>query len=197
MVEAMAGALIAGGASTRFGRDKASLPWEGGSLGGHLLAQMRLAGLAPLAFNAAAAIAGLPADVQILPDAVPGQGPLGGLATVLRWAPGPVLVAACDMPGLDAAAFAALRGAWRPGLRGLVARSADGWQPLFGIYAPELLPEIDRRLAAGQGALHRLIEDLVLQAWAPSRSSWLDNVNSVEEWEKWKSKSRNKMTDNQ
>jgi molybdopterin-guanine dinucleotide biosynthesis protein A len=182
----IAGALIAGGASSRFGQDKASLPWAGGTLAAHLLREMRVAGLEPLIFNAPAPVADLPPGVQCLPDKQTGQGPLEGLATVLRAVPGPVLVAACDMPGLNTAAFQALRQAWQPGLRGLVAQGPDGWHPLFGIYAPELLPVVEECLAQGRRTLHRFVEREALQAWTPPDLAWLANVNTAEEWAQWK-----------
>jgi molybdopterin-guanine dinucleotide biosynthesis protein A len=185
-VSTFAGALIAGGASTRFGQDKASLPWADGSLAGHLLREMRAAGLEPLILNAARSVADLPQGVRCLPDAQTGQGPLGGLATVLRGAVSPVLVAACDMPGLDSHAFRALVSAWQPGMRGLVAKGEDGWHPLLGIYGSALLPDIERSLAQGQRALHRFIEAQALTAWVPAEKAWLANVNTAEEWEAWK-----------
>ena len=182
----LAGALIAGGASSRFGQDKASLPWAGGTLGGHLLSEMQKAGLEPLLLNAAAPLPGMPAAVRLVPDAEAGQGPLAGLAAVLRALERPVLVAACDMPGLDAQAFAALARAWDPQCLGLVAAAPDGWQPLFAIYSPKLLPEIERRLSLGQRALHRLIEDQKLSAWTQAEPAWLANVNTLEDWKAWK-----------
>ena len=190
MAEPLAGALIAGGASSRFGSAKAELPWltSQKSLGAHLLDEMGQAGLKTLILNAAHSLHGLAADVRLLADREQGLGPLEGLATVLRELQQPVLVAACDMPGLDTAAFKALAAAWRPDMKGLVARSADGWHPLFAIYSHSLLPEIDRRLALGQRALHRLIEDLGLSAWEGAEPEWLANVNSVEDWETWKAR---------
>ncbi len=182
----LAGALIAGGNSSRFGQDKAGLAWQGGSLARHLLGEMTAAGLKPLYFNAAAPVPDLPSGVPCLPDAQTGQGPLGGLESVLKAATAPVLVAACDMPGLDAEAFRSLAAAWKPGMRGLVARNADGWHPLLGIYSQELLPEIERRLGAGQRAVHRLVEDEGLLPWAGAKAAWLANVNTPAEWEAWK-----------
>ncbi|HTB21825.1 MAG TPA: molybdenum cofactor guanylyltransferase [bacterium] len=182
----LAGALIAGGASRRFGRSKAKLPWGGLSLGSFLLGQMRAAGLEPLIYNATEALDDLPAGVRVVPDRTAGQGPLGGLASVLCASTVPVLVAACDMPGLDVDAFRALLSQWKPGKRGLVARGADGWHPLFGIYDPGLLPEIEQRLSQGRKAMHVLVEELGLEAWTPEPRC-LVNINTVEEWENWKS----------
>ena len=184
----LAGALIAGGASRRFGSAKAELTWKGRSLAGHLLEEMAQAGLEPLVLNAAQSLPGLPGAVQVLPDENADQGPLEGLATVLRNLQRPVLVCACDMPGLDRRAYRALAAAWKPEMRGLIARSADGWHPLFAIYSPALLPMIESRLALGQRALHQLIEDEGLPAFEAAEAAWLANVNTPEDWEAWKSR---------
>jgi molybdopterin-guanine dinucleotide biosynthesis protein A len=181
----LAAALIAGGASSRFGSPKSDLEWKGSSLAAHLLGQMGKAGLKDLMYNASQAPRDLPAGVRLLPDVQAGQGPLGGLATLLQASACPVLVAACDMPGLDAEAFASLAAGWAPGMRGLVAKGEDGWHPLLGIYDPCLLPEIEERLKRGRRAMHSLVEDLGLGAWTPE-PRWVVNVNTPEEWERWK-----------
>jgi len=185
----LTGALIAGGASIRFGSAKEKLPRAGSSLGNYLLGQMQSAGLQPLIYNAAKSLDGLPPGVRWMPDREPGHGPLGGLATVLSASQGPVLIAACDMPGLTVEAFQALMGAWRPGLRGLVAHGDDGWHPMFGIYDPAILGAIEQRLATGQNAMHRLIEDLKLSAWTP-KAGWLVNINTPLDWDLWSSKNQ-------
>ena len=79
----LAGVLIAGGASTRFGQDKALLPYRGHSLAHLLLGELRSAGLSPLVFNGPRLPDDAGGDVRYIPDATPGLGPLGGIATVL------------------------------------------------------------------------------------------------------------------
>lgn len=185
-MKALAAALIAGGASKRFGASKAALDLGDGrgSLAGRILGAMRDAGLDPLFYNAPEPLPDLPSGVRVVPDRRPGRGPLEGLATVLQAVHAPVLVAACDMPGLDRAAFEALCGAWKPELRGLVARGDDGWHPLLGIYDSSLLPEIEQRLDAGRRAMHLLADELDLTAW-PAPARWLVNVNTPGDWEVW------------
>jgi molybdenum cofactor guanylyltransferase len=55
--------------------------------------------------------------LRLVPDLWPGQGPLGGIITALRAVGGDVIVAACDLPGLDAATVTAVleAGAHPPG----------------------------------------------------------------------------------
>ncbi len=93
------GFILAGGASTRMGRDKALLELAG------LPLLRRAAGLIePLV--SAVTVVGPPSKYaglwpQILPDDAPGLGPLGGIVTALRasateWS----LIVSCDMPYL-------------------------------------------------------------------------------------------------
>lgn len=182
----LAGAVLAGGKSLRMGVDKGRLRRDGMSLAGHLLTEMALAGLAPLSFSASAAPPDLPEGVRLVPDEREGLGPMGGLASLLRGTDRPVLVAAVDMPGVNAAVIRALAEAYRriqgPGL---VARAADGWHPLLAVYAPSILPAMDAALADGRRALHRLVEAEGLPAWTPPGSAVLINLNSPEDRRSW------------
>jgi molybdopterin-guanine dinucleotide biosynthesis protein MobB len=160
------GVLLAGGRSRRFGAPK---PFAD-LLGRPLIAWVRdavsealpdpvLIANEPEAFGAL----GLP----IRPDVFAGGGPLGGIHAALRWAqeegrPGALCVA-CDTPFLH------------PGLlRRLVARFARsdaqvvapesggplGAEPLCAVYGVDCIPEIERRLRAGEHALGALLRSL-------------------------------------
>jgi molybdenum cofactor guanylyltransferase len=156
-------AILAGGASRRFGSDKAR--WRPVPAGPPQLE--RLASLATGA-GLRALVVGRdrpedwsgPAALWIR-DRHPGCGPLGGLATALAVAgPGPVVVIACDLPwlaadGLAWLAHAAVRVGDGPGL--IAADAAGVPQPLFGVYQPAALPLVERAVADGDLALHRLV----------------------------------------
>lgn len=93
------GAIIAGGASSRFGSDKAIAPFGGQPLIAH--AQAALEPLVDTIVVCGRSWGGLPmlADVPAA-----GLGPLGGIAAALRHAHGGgfahVLTIGCDMPGV-------------------------------------------------------------------------------------------------
>src|SRR5947209_7267292 len=96
------GAVMAGGRSSRFGRDKALLV-----VNGETLLQRTVATLREVAADVV--VLGPPeratqvSGVEVLQDAVPGIGPLGGIYTALRARPGcAALVVAVDMPFLNA-----------------------------------------------------------------------------------------------
>ncbi len=92
-----AGFVLAGGRSSRMGRDKALLPLDGRTL------IDRVAGLVQRAAGNVTLIApeGRYMGYPVIPDLIANQGPLGGLYTALSatkasWN----LLVACDMPGV-------------------------------------------------------------------------------------------------
>lgn len=111
------GAVLTGGASRRFGSDKALAPLGPGSysaekgttgkaresfptMGAKIVAELRAAGADPVV--AVGGSAGHALGVPVVPDQEPGLGPLAGLASVLVWAGrGTVLVVPCDLPLLE------------------------------------------------------------------------------------------------
>lgn len=90
------GIVLAGGRSSRMGRDKATLPWAGGTLLDHMIATLRRAGATRVLVSG-----DRPAHDGI-PDAWPGRGPVAGIASALaRCADGVALVVPVDLPLLD------------------------------------------------------------------------------------------------
>jgi molybdopterin-guanine dinucleotide biosynthesis protein A len=143
------GFILAGGESSRMGRDKALLELNGVAL------IVRLARLVESVVAACAVVGdsvrleGL--ELRVIADDFPGAGPLGGIATALRnsgaeWN----LVIACDLPYLT-----------REWLEHLVARAgrsdADivlpmnerGTEPMCALYRVRCLPAIRAALDAG------------------------------------------------
>ncbi len=96
------GAILTGGRSERFGSPKAlAQTGQATTMGARVVAAMRSADLDPVIAvgGGVAAELGLPH----VADLWPGQGPLGGVATILLWAKrGAVLVSPCDLPFLSA-----------------------------------------------------------------------------------------------
>ncbi len=98
----VSGAVLVGGRSTRFGRDKAVADAGGRPLALHAVLALRDAGIDPVI--AVGGTAGAALGLPTVADRHPGQGPLGGLITALRWAGrGLVVVVPCDLPLLRAA----------------------------------------------------------------------------------------------
>ncbi len=98
------GIVLAGGRSTRMGRDKALLPWQGRPLIERQIAVLRAAGAG------AVRVSGNRPAYDGIPDAIPGSGPLSGLAVVAARCPdADLLVIPVDMPRLSAPLLQRLR----------------------------------------------------------------------------------------
>lgn len=147
--DVLTGIVLAGGLSTRMGRDKASLPWQGEDL---LHAALRA--LAPVCdrlivvSNRPRAIA--LAGVSVVADRFAGCGPLAGIHAGLTAATGDYsFVAACDMPYLRSAAVAWMAAA-AAGYDAAVPYIDGYYHPLHAVYSRRCLPAIEQMLVAGQ-----------------------------------------------
>ena len=180
--------MPAGGMSTRMGQDKALL--DDGR--GPLLARLAAIGLH---CDLPVVVIGHPQpphwplpEIGFVPDDVPGQGPLGGLATALAYA-APVLLIPCDLAALTPRALAWLvHTATRQPLHDGLVTERDGLiEPLFACYTARCREQVEHRLATGQRALHRLIADGDFRHVALPQPLWpaLANVNTPEEWRRF------------
>lgn len=89
------GLLLAGGGSTRMGRDKALLDFAGRPLIAHMLGVLEALPLARVL------VSGSRPEFQGIEDLAPGRGPLGGIASVVVDLPDcELLVLPLDMPRL-------------------------------------------------------------------------------------------------
>ncbi|GDX08948.1 molybdenum cofactor guanylyltransferase [Verrucomicrobiota bacterium] len=99
-----AAVLLAGGKSSRMGRDKSALPVNGEPLWQRQLAVLRATEPAELFISGKSDGPYAGCGVEILPDEFSGCGPLGGIATALRRCKSDrLLVLAVDMPAMTAA----------------------------------------------------------------------------------------------
>jgi molybdopterin-guanine dinucleotide biosynthesis protein A len=159
------GVVLAGGRSSRMGRDKAVMV-----VGGRTLARRAAHVVAAVAARVLVADRGrglVPGAASVADG--PGRGPAAGLLGAVRAAPGrPLLVLACDLPGVPAGLLAALAGrAERADPAGgsaeggpdlVLPRWARGVEPLVGWYGPRALSALAAQVAAGEYSLGRLVE---------------------------------------
>jgi molybdopterin-guanine dinucleotide biosynthesis protein A len=89
--------------------------------------------------------------LRVVPDRIPGMGPLMGIASALEDARfETVFVAACDMPMVDPALVDRLMSAAADGFDCAVPRVGEGlFEPLFAVYRRSALPVINEVLASG------------------------------------------------
>ncbi len=158
------GVVLAGGKSSRMGRDKAWLSFFGQPMlcrVADVLAQVTggvcISGRDPSVFGL---------DAPWLPDETPGHGPAGGVLTVLAATARPCLVVSCDLPFLDEATLVRLLDAWRkspPQALMTTFRIVEtGYiESLVSVYDPRAVPLLRRCLERGERRLSAIFsEDL-------------------------------------
>ena len=150
--------ILAGGESSRMGRDKAMLEIGGVTMLDRTIGVIRSVGIEPVIVGAPKQFA-RNVETSVLDDDWPAAGPLGGIATALRASPKPwSLIVACDLPYLtpEWMEFLLVRG----GLSvadAVVPMNDGGPEPLCAVYAKSAAPPI---VAALESGLRRVTEAL-------------------------------------
>lgn len=152
----LSAALLAGGKSTRMGRDKCLL-----ELAGLPLWRRQLNVLASLSDDlmvvAPERPAWLPADARFVPDAAPNSGPLAGLVAALSaMRHERLLVLAVDLPRVTPDLLARLASA----KTALVPQIGEPFEPLCATYPRAAHPVAAAHLARGDLALQSLVRAL-------------------------------------
>ncbi|HEY6853291.1 MAG TPA: molybdenum cofactor guanylyltransferase [Gemmatimonadales bacterium] len=148
----MRGAVLAGGAASRYGGRPKGLMEVGGRriLDRVVDAVAAATGAPPLLVANAPDAAQWRRDLRTIPDVRPGLGSLGGIYTAVTADAGPVLAVAWDMPFVTAELLAALvagSAGWDVFLPESDGRR--GVEPLCAVYGPACGPAIERQIAAG------------------------------------------------
>lgn len=163
---AVAGAVLAGGRSRRMGSDKALIEVHGRPMAQSVLDALARAGIDPRVVVGGDAVRLAVLGVEVVADAYPGEGPLGGIVTALdHFAAGAahVLVVACDLPDIGSGALGLLLERLEPtadGLPDVVLARAGTVQPMCAVWSTALAGSLRAVFDAGErsmfGALDRL-----------------------------------------
>jgi FdhD protein len=182
-------AVLAGGASTRMGRDKALLPFRGRPLLQVVLD--RVAAVFPSPFVVANAPERYPfLSCPTVPDRYPGKGPLAGIESALRHASAPfVFACACYMPFLAEGLLRLLAERASPGADLVLPYGPDGAEPLCAIWGKSALPAVESALSGERLSLVVLAEALSVRkvpaeevAAADPEFASFRNFNTPEEY---------------
>jgi molybdopterin-guanine dinucleotide biosynthesis protein A len=154
--------LLAGGQSTRMGRDKALLSMPGSDF---LLWQWQLRTLEELRpeeiFWSGPGRPNPPGPVRMISDAVENAGPLAGISACLNLLQSDLLVAlAIDLPRMNAAFLKTLLTRCSRSC-GAVARHGDFFEPLAAIYPKGLHVLAAEHLSQGRYAMQDLVREAV------------------------------------
>lgn len=155
------GAVLAGGEGRRFGGPKGDVRVGGMSLVRRAVGVLSEA-VDEVVVVSSRAVADAP--VPVLEDAVPGAGPLAGLATALDAAAARgmdgVLLLACDLPLVDARTMRAVRDALagRPAVA--PGREGGGIEPLCAAWGLSVREALAGRLTSPDRSLHALFHEV-------------------------------------
>jgi molybdopterin-guanine dinucleotide biosynthesis protein A len=182
--------ILAGGASSRMGRDKALV-----EIGGALLLVRTARLLEPLA--ATVTVIGPPEryaslGLRVAPDDSTGLGPLAGMATALRisrseWN----LIVGCDLPYLRSEWLEWLiRRALVSSADALVPKTVRGLEPLCAIYRARCAPTLAAAIAAGVRKVTDALSELEIEELTPNHwqavhpgNAILRNMNTPADYE--------------
>jgi molybdenum cofactor guanylyltransferase len=179
----LAGAVLSGGASTRMGRDKATVVVDGIAMGVRMVTTLRLAGCDPVVF-----VGGDPGrrhgpGADLLTDIAPGEGPLGGIVTALdhfAQVTDHVAIVSCDMPFLTAADLAPLvTRAAVAGVDVVVGRSSR-LQPLCAVWATRAAGRVRAAFERGTRSVHGMLDELDTEDVRVSMEA-VRNINTLDD----------------
>lgn len=206
-MEAVVAVVLAGGRSSRMGRDKALI-----SLGSETLLQ-RICRVAGAATDAVYVVTPwsdryrplLPDSVQFMAEqplpglSEPYQGPLVALVQALtglqnrpEGSPSWVLLLACDMPNLSVATL----GTWRAELAALsptylayLPQHQHRWEPLCGFYRMTALGPLQQHaIAAQRRSLQSWLNQHPVQPIPLENGAILANLNTPDDLQQWQSR---------
>jgi len=155
------GIILAGGKSSRFGKDKALAKWEGRTLlerAVDLLESLRLNPVVVTSGEKDYSFLSCPVEK----DLIPSKGPLGGLYTACCiFKNAPLAVLTCDMPNLTPELLKMLLDSHRKAFKvTLLKTKRNRFQPFPGIYEPSLIDRIRKVLEAGDWSMQDFLQQV-------------------------------------
>lgn len=139
------GVVLAGGQSSRMGRDKALIERDGITQLDRSIELLRPHVREILVIGEPARYS--PKHGSVIPDDVPGKGPLGGLVTALRHARYVrLLVVACDLPNIDDRLLVHLKNGLIGEVDAVVPRHGELIEPLAAAYHRHAIEAFERNM---------------------------------------------------
>ncbi len=174
--------ILAGGQSRRMGRDKGLLHFQGRPLIAQIAEQLRphfrhlrVGTNDPERYRFVKA--------PLVPDRIPGQGPLMGLASCLEATPTEIaFLTGCDIPTADTRTVYAIMEALA-GHDAVVPVTPDGRRhPLFAAYRRSCAPVALETVAAGRRRLEDLLAQIRVAWFELGDTCWFRNLNTPEDY---------------
>ena len=190
--------VMAGGESCRMGTDKSMLPIKGQSIIETICEQLR-GSFDEILISANEVDKFAFLGFKVVPDKVPEQGPLMGIASALDASTNEFnFVVACDIPKINLAYVNRMLTEAIESRADIVipvtGKSAKGrltaekYEPLFAIYCKRILEAIHKTLSSGK---HKIIDVFPLcrvKHIEMDDTDWLINLNTIAEYEEYQKK---------
>lgn len=174
--------LLAGGKSSRMGRDKAALPVQGMTLLEWQIQKLRGLGIGDIMLSGSNREM---EGVRTVQDRFPERGPLGGLHACLKAARNPdCLVLSVDVPLVPPPLLAELvRLHQQKSAAVTLLRHGDRLEPLIGVYQSALFRRAESILQGEHTAVRRLLDETGFQLldW-PGDEAFFLNCNTPEDY---------------
>lgn len=182
------GVILAGGESSRMGRNKALL-----EVNGERMVEAAYRRMTEL-FDEVLLVTNTPEIYEFIPcrklaDIYPCMGPLGGIHAALSGCSSDrVFVTACDMPGLNPHLIREL-GSIQGGAEVVIPETPGGLEPLHAFYAKSCLPKMEGMLRAGERRILSFFDQAQVRLVPRGRIAALDpgfssfrNINTPEDY---------------
>lgn len=180
--------ILAGGRSSRMGADKSLLSVDGQPIIERICE--RLAGRFDqilISANEPEKLAFL--GLEVVPDRIPGQGPLMGIASALEASNNELnFVVACDIPHIYIALVEKMLAEADRSGADMVVPMTDGkeYEPLFAVYRKSALEAINRVLASGGRRISDIFALCRVKHIRLSDANRLRNLNTPAEYEEFR-----------
>jgi len=145
--------ILAGGDSSRMGRDKTMLPVGGRPMIKHAYEQLRPYFAEMLISSNNAALHDFLGATVVADDAA-GKGPIMGIISAMRASANDInFVIACDMPDIDTGLMRAMLRLGREYDVVVPRVGADMYEPLFAVYTKDALPAMEELVESGNNKI--------------------------------------------
>ncbi|RHO88130.1 molybdenum cofactor guanylyltransferase [Ruminococcus sp. AF41-9] len=176
--------VLAGGASSRMGRDKSDLTIEGKTFLEMQIEKGRKLGINDILLSGYHGEKKY--EYPIVPDRFPGKGPLGGLEACFRKAKNPYcLVLGVDVPLVPADELAAMiRQAQNSEARAVILSHSGHEEPLMGVYRTELADAMLEEITERKGAVFAFLRRNGYECYESQVPDWyFSNINDPQTYQ--------------
>ena len=180
--------IMAGGDSSRMGIDKSMLPIKGKPLIKTICEQLR-GSFDEILISANEVDKFAFLGFEVVPDKVPEQGPLMGIASALEVSSNELnFVVACDIPKINMACVNRMLNKAIESQADIVipAIGEEKYEPLFAIYRKTALESINKALSSGKRKIIDAFTLCTVKHIELDDTDWLVNINTIAEYKEFK-----------